>query len=97
MSGEFSEEQYRIEAQKRYQAVFDQMYQFTGLMTPDGTLIEVNRTALDFAGVKREDVIDQLYWLTPWWRHSKEVQGRIREAVKSAAEGEFIRFETTVS
>lgn len=83
------------ESEERVRAIFEQTYQFVGLMTPDGTLIEANRTALSFAGVELKDVIGRPFWETPWWTHSKELQERLRAGVKSAAGGEFVRFEAT--
>ncbi|MFP4217847.1 MAG: PAS domain-containing protein [Salinarchaeum sp.] len=37
--------------ERRFQAVFDNTYQFTGLLDPDGTVIEANETALEFGAV----------------------------------------------
>ena len=34
-------------------------------MTPDGTLIEANQTALSFAGVQRAEVVNKPFWETP--------------------------------
>jgi PAS domain S-box-containing protein len=64
-------------------------------MTPDGTLIEANRAALEIAGVKESDVLGKPFWETPWWTHSRELQDRLRDAIKAAARGEFVRFEAT--
>ena len=41
------------ESEQKVRAILDQAFQFIGLMTPDGTLIEANQTALSFAGVRR--------------------------------------------
>jgi len=43
----------RKERERRLSAIFNQTYQFTGLMEPDGTLIEVNDTVLRFGGPRR--------------------------------------------
>ncbi|GEM_PF-1836794 len=83
--------------QLRYHAIFEQTYGFIGLMKPDGTLLEANKTALQFAGVKASEVLGKVFWKTAWWKHSKEAQAKLRVAIKKAARGEFIRFETTVS
>ena len=81
------------ENRRRLQAIFDQTFQFMGLMTPDGILTEVNQTALDFAGLAESDVIGKPFWETPWWTHSPELQEQLRDAVSRAASGEFVRFE----
>ena len=83
------------ESERRFRAIFDQTYQFIGLMKPDGTLIEANRTALEFSGVLESEVIDKPFWETPWWSHSPELQERLRDAIKAAARGQFVRFEAT--
>lgn len=83
------------ESERRFRAIFDQTFQFIGLMRPDGTLIEANRTALEFIGVAASDVIDKPFWETPWWSHSPELQKRLAEAVRAAARGEFVRFEAS--
>jgi len=77
----------------RLRAIFDQTFQFMGVMMPDGTLTAVNQAALDFAGLEESDVVGKLFWETPWWAHSLELQERLRDAISRAASGEFIRFE----
>ena len=59
-----------VATERRYRAIFDQTFQFTGLLDVEGTLLEANRTALDFVGVGAEDVIGKPFWETPWWTHS---------------------------
>jgi PAS domain S-box-containing protein len=83
------------EKEWRYHAIFDHTYQFIGLIAPDGMLLEANKTALAFSGIDESDVFGKPFWETPWWAHSKELQERLREAVKTAAGGEFVRFEAT--
>jgi PAS domain S-box-containing protein len=83
------------ESERNFRAIFDQTYQFIGLMTVDGTLIEANRSALEYAGVREREVIGKPFWDTPWWAHSPELQNRLKDTVKQAARGEFVRFEAT--
>jgi two-component system cell cycle sensor histidine kinase/response regulator CckA len=83
------------ESERKFRAIFDQTFQFIGLMTPGGILIEANRTALKFAGIEESDVLDKPFWETPWWTHSPELQQELRDAVSTAASGEFVRFEAT--
>jgi len=80
------------ESERRFRGIFDSTATFIGLLRPDGTLIEANRRALDFAGVRREDVVGHPFWETPWWGGSAERQKRIRLAVAEAAAGRSVRF-----
>lgn len=83
------------ESERKLRAIFEQTFQFIGLLTVDGTLIDANRAALELAGVPARNVLGRPFWDTPWWTHSPEEQERLRQAVKDAAKGEFVRFETT--
>ena len=84
----------RLESERRFRAIFDHTFQFTGLLAPDGSVLETNATALAFAGLTRDQVIGKLLWEAPWWR--AETTPRIRDAVGRAAAGEFVRFEVEV-
>ena len=84
-----------VASEHRFRGIFDQTFQFIGLMRTDGTLIEANRTALEFAGIHEEDVIGKPFWETPWWVHSPELQARLREATLAARAGNTVRFEAT--
>ena len=83
------------ETKRIIRAVFDQTFQFIGLMTPDGILIEANRSALKFSGIQESEVIGKPFWETPWWTHSNELQKELQQGIRSAAHGTFVRFEAT--
>jgi PAS domain S-box-containing protein len=86
----------RKERRRRYEAIFNQTYQFTGLMKPDGTLVEANDTALEFGGISRDDVIGQKVWNAYWFEISEETQAQTKADVQRAADGEFVRRELEV-
>ncbi len=94
-SGYEQAEARRKESERKTRAIFDQAFQFIGIMSPDGTLTDANRSALKFSGVEEKDVIGKPFWDTPWWTHSAEQQERLKEAIHQAAAGEFVRFEAT--
>lgn len=81
------------ESERKVRAIFDLSFEFIGLLTPDGILLDANKTALDFAGVQLSDVVGKPFWETPWWSHSPEMQARIRSAVENAAKGTLVREE----
>jgi PAS domain S-box-containing protein len=100
-------EQALAESERRFRAIFNNTFQFTGLMRPDGTLIEANQTALNFGGLTAEEVIDRPFWEAGWWieRDSRGAANReqlsakqkqLKEAIERAAAGEFIRYEVDV-
>lgn len=84
----------RKEAETKFRAVFDQTFGFIGLLRPDGILLDSNQSALEFAGVKLDDVVNKPYWETVWWSHDPALQETVKQNVERAASGEFVRFET---
>jgi len=83
------------ESERKARAVFDLSFGFLGLLTSGGLIVEINRTALDFAGASLADVAGRPFWETPFWTHSPEMQQRLRQAIQTAASGELARFEAT--
>ena len=86
----------RKRRERRARAIFDQTYQFTGLMEPDGTLVEANETALTFGDLDRSDVIGRPVWECYWFQHDEAVERQVETAVRRAADGEFVRHNLEV-
>gem|GEM_PF-6772908 len=84
------------ESERRFRSIFDSQYQFIGLMQPDGILIEANRTALDFAAIRPEDVLGKPFWDAHWWQTSEETKTELQDAIRRAAAGETVRYEVDV-
>jgi PAS domain S-box-containing protein len=80
-------------AAAKFEAVFNQSGIFAGIMDLQGYVREVNRLAMDECGYTREQVLDRLFWDTPWWRGSEEMKARIRFATGQAAAGVVFREE----
>nr|WP_281357471.1 PAS domain S-box protein [Brasilonema bromeliae] len=83
-------------SENRFRAIFNSMFQFIGLMEPDGTLLEANETALVAGGITRDEAVGRPFWETRWWTVSPETQSRLREAIARAAQGELVRYEADV-
>jgi len=82
--------------QARFRAIFNQIFQFTGLLSKDGILLEVNQTALDFIGLNSEDIINRPFWEIYSWSISAKTQDELKEAIVRAGQGELIRYEVEV-
>ena len=80
-------------SERKFHAIFDNAFQLMGLMTPGGTLLESNRTSLDFSGRDESALVNKLFWESPWWSHTSETRAQLQEAVAKAAAGKFVRFE----
>jgi len=90
-----SAEEKAIQSERRFRGIFNQTFQFIGLLAPDGTTLEANEAALLFIDKKIEDVRGKPVWETPWWTHSSAEQAKLRAGLEQAAQGEFVHFETT--
>ena len=83
----------RKERERRLRALFNQTYEFIGLMEPDGTLIEVNDTALGFMQREEDEVLGRPFWTLEPWQTGEETVATLRDAIHRATQGEFVRYE----
>lgn len=82
--------------ERRFRGIFDSAFQYIGLMTPDGTLIEANRTALEGGGLRAENVIGKRFWECNWWTLTERTGRELRNAIGRAASGELVRYNVDV-
>ncbi|HJV84167.1 MAG TPA: ATP-binding protein [Noviherbaspirillum sp.] len=76
--------------------VLDEMYQFVGLLDAKGTTLEINRAALEGAGIRIEDIRGKPFWDAHWWATSKETREMQRDMVLRASAGEFVRCDVEI-
>lgn len=62
------------------QAVFDHAPFLTGILSPEGRILDAGRQALGERGYAPEQVRGRLFWEAPTWRGSAEVRDRLRAA-----------------
>ncbi|HEX3861808.1 MAG TPA: ATP-binding protein [Stellaceae bacterium] len=86
-------EQYR---QKLARITLDSMVQFVGLLDAEGAVLEINQVALDGGGLRLSDVEGKPFWTTFWWQVSHEINDFLRDAIRRAARGEFVRWDTEI-
>jgi PAS domain S-box-containing protein len=84
------------DSERRFRAIFNSTFQFIGLLDPEGIVLEVNQTALDFGGFTSKEVIGRPFWETPWWIDSPGEQHRLKDALAQAARGKLMRYEVEV-
>lgn len=86
----------KLASERRFRAIFNNTFQYTGLLTPEGILLEANQAALDFIGSEANAVIGQPFWETPWWNFSPTIQQQLQAAITRVAAGEFVRYEVEI-
>ncbi|WP_225336504.1 PAS domain-containing sensor histidine kinase [Halomicrobium urmianum] len=79
--------------ERRYEAVFEDPNILVGLVAPDGTVLDINETAMEYIDADLDDVRGEPFWQTPWWGTEAEIQDDVREWVERAADGEYVDFE----
>ncbi len=80
-------------SQARMRAVFETGYQYQGLLSPEGTVIDANATSLNAIGMTLDQVAETPYWETAWFTGTPEVAEFVRRSVARAAGGETVRDE----
>lgn len=82
------------EANAKFRTFFEQGSYFAGVMSLDGTLIEVNRLLAEGSGFRRDDVVGKKFWECGWWNRSPELMKTIEAGSRGAAAGDPFRCET---
>ncbi|MEM5275418.1 adenylate/guanylate cyclase domain-containing protein [Cupriavidus taiwanensis] len=71
--------------------MLDAMFQYVGLLDLDGRMLEINRAALDGIGIHMDDIRGKPFWEARWWVISAETQNDLRQLIRRAGQGEFVR------
>ncbi|MBF0226056.1 MAG: GAF domain-containing protein [Desulfobacterales bacterium] len=87
-------EEARSESEQKIRALFDHTFQFIGMLAPDGTILDLNQTTLDFIKKNRVETIGKYFWNINWGTNLPNEQELLKDAIKKAGNGQFIRFET---
>ena len=85
------------DAQRKFRAVFDQTFQFSGVLSLKGELLEFNRNIEGFPEEIARNALHKSFWEIEWWQHSTETRERLRAAIVEAAKGIFTQFEGSVT
>ncbi len=86
----------KLRLQKIARVTLDSMVQFVGFLDPHGTVLEINKVALDAVGITLADVEGKPFWTTFWWQVSEDINQTLRESIARAAKGEFVRWDTEI-
>ncbi|MFP4331333.1 MAG: PAS domain-containing protein, partial [Spirochaetaceae bacterium] len=78
-----------------FAALFDDPNLLVGLLETNGTVLDVNETAMAYVGADRDTVIGESFWTTPWWE--AEMRPVIRGKIEQAATGEYVEYEASLT
>ena len=82
--------------EKLARVILDEMYQFVGLLDVNGMTLEINRAALEGAGIQLNDIQGRPFWEARWWQVSSETREKQRDLCGRAARGKFIRCDIEI-
>lgn len=82
--------------EKLARILLDEMNQFAGLLDARGNTLEVNRAALEAAGIQLDDIRHKPFWEARWWLVSRATQDHQRELIRRASQGERIRCDLRI-
>ncbi len=83
-------------SEARMRSVFETTYQFLGLLTPDGIVLDANPVSLDAVGATLEQVRGAPFWQTAWFTETVGMPEQVQAAVARVAAGETFREEVSV-
>jgi PAS domain S-box-containing protein len=70
----------------------DEMYELVAMVRPDGTVLDANVPAIRAGGLPLEAIVGRPLWKVPVLTGAV-VRDRLREGLRRAAAGEFVRYE----
>jgi len=84
----------KLEAnESRLRRLLDSFFGFTATLSPDGIIIDVNKSALEVSGLQRNQVIGKRFEESYWWENGGHFREIIRQARRWAKFGRVTRFE----
>jgi PAS domain S-box-containing protein len=81
----------------RMRAIFETSFQYQGLMTTDGILLDANATSLAGIEARLEDVVGRPFWETPWFAATPGMPEQVQAAIPLVAAGQTLRQEIVVN
>src|SRR5262249_12904336 len=78
-------------------SVLDAVCAFVWALDLQGRVLNVNRSSLQAAGLRLEDVRGRALWACPWWSGSDEEQRKLQTACDIAAGGEVMHYEAILT
>ncbi len=79
-------------SERKLHAIFDNSYQFTGILDRQGRVLAANQTSLQAIAATESEVLGRPFWDTPWWQEMPEEQRRLKESFRRCMSGETVRY-----
>lgn len=83
-------------SENRFKAIFESSFDFIGLLSADGSMIDANKRSFDTFTGSFEDVKGIKIWDVPWWDANEFDTKQLKLGVSEASAGETFRYETNI-
>jgi len=93
---EYELEKAQEESYELVSRILDGLFTFVGILSPDGVMLDANRSPLEAAGIELADVVGKRFWDCFWWNYSPDIQSRLKKAVIEAGAGKVVRYDVAV-
>lgn len=80
------------QSEAKFRTMFESTRRFVALLQSDGRNIEANPVGYAFSGLTPEQTRALHFWEGHWWLHDAD-RMRIKDAVRRAAEGEYVQLQ----
>lgn len=84
-------------SEARLRSVFETSYQYQGLLSTEGILLDANPASLAGIEARREDVVGKPFWDTPWFSGTPGMPELVKSAIPLVASGRTVRQEIAVN
>lgn len=84
------------ESEAHLRRVLDNTLAYVCVLTPEGSVLEINRSALDLDDSQHSDCIGKAFNELSWWNYDTEVSNRLSDALKKSASGEIVRYDEKI-
>jgi two-component system sensor kinase FixL len=85
------------DSERRFRAIFNSSHHFTGLLDPQGIVLEANQPVLEFLGYRQADIVGMPFWEMMWRDVPAAEQQRIKDAIAEAAQGKLVRYQVEMT
>ena len=83
------------ESERQARDIFNSAFHFISILDIDGTILDINQTALQMMGYSHGQVLCRSLWEIPYFATSPETPIRLKQSFARAAAGELARTEAT--
>jgi len=84
-------------SERQFEALFHDPNIFVTLLDPDGTVLDVNETAMHHVERSRDEIRGNPLWDAPWYAGDKALERDVRRWIGEAAAGAYVEFEADLS